>query len=146
VTTKNTAETSRITAFTLAPENMDDRDSRIRAAIGLERGFLPRVRIRWLRSYYEHLTSRLLLPFQARYAGDLWPPRLPGTSVTVQDLLDPGRDPIYESSGLLCKVRAGDEGAELPLVDLEVEENSPNYPFIEDYWYWFWNWRFDPKI
>jgi hypothetical protein len=29
----------------------------------------------------------------------------------------------------------------LPLIELEVPDDSPNFQFIEDYWYWFWNWR-----
>ena len=35
---------------------------------------------------------------------------------------------------------------DVPLVDVELNENAPNYRLIEDYWYWFWNWRFDPQI
>jgi hypothetical protein len=29
----------------------------------------------------------------------------------------------------------------LPLTELEIPDDSPNFQFIEDYWYWFWNWR-----
>jgi hypothetical protein len=145
VTIKNDAEPSFL-PFSLAPARADDRDSRIRAAIGLHRGLLPRVRTRWLRSYYEHLISRLLLPFPARYAGDVRPSLSADSQVTVLDLIDPGGDPGFESSGLVCRVRARDALDDLPLVDLEVDESSPNYLLLEDYWYWFWNWRFDPKI
>ena len=145
VATQNQSGLSEIT-FVSGPATTEDRDSRIRVALGLARGFLPRVRLRWLYNYYEHLASRLQLPFQARYAGDLRQQQPSASLVTVVGLVDPGADPDRESSGLLCKARTGEEADELPLADLEFEENSPNYQLIEDYWYWFWNWRFDPKI
>jgi len=28
----------------------------------------------------------------------------------------------------------------LPLIELEISQYSPNFQYIEDYWYWFWNW------
>jgi hypothetical protein len=123
-----------------------DRDCRIRAALGTSGSFLPRVQIRWLHNYYEHLAVHLQLPFEARYAGDLSRQQHATSVVAVTAVLDPGTDLRRESSGLLCRVRRTDEELELPLADLEVEENSPNFQLIEDYWYWFWNWRFDPRI
>jgi hypothetical protein len=39
------------------------------------------------------------------------------------------------------KTRKGDFEVNLPLVELEVPQKSPNFQLTEDYWYWFWNWR-----
>jgi hypothetical protein len=47
---------------------------------------------------------------------------------------------------LLCRVRRGDKEINVPLVDVEIQETTPNSLLIEDYWYWIWNWRFDPQI
>ena len=46
-----------------------------------------------------------------------------------------------EFGGIFCKTRKGDCDINLPLIELEIPQNSPNFQFIEDYWYWFWNWR-----
>jgi hypothetical protein len=54
--------------------------------------------------------------------------------------------PNFEDTALLCRVIKGVREEEVPLVDLEVEENHPNFRLLEDYWYWIWNWRFDPRI
>ncbi len=132
--------------FVPAPTATLDRNARIRAALGLSGGSLPRVQIRWLHSYHEHLVACLEFPFQARYAGETWLSHRAASFVAVVSLLDPGMNPGRESSGLLCRVQRSGEEVELPLADLEVGDDSPNYQLIEDYWYWFWNWRFDPQI
>ena len=52
-----------------------------------------------------------------------------------------GQVKVDSFDGLLVKTRKGQFEINLPLVELEVSEDSPNYQLIEDYWYWFWNWR-----
>lgn len=124
----------------------DERDIRIRQALRIADGPLPKVRSVWLINYYEHLLARLQFPFPTRYAEDIWQSDHAGFVHTVLALLDPGSNSDCEHSGLLCRVRKGEDEVELPLSDLEVEEDNPNFQLIEDYWYWFWNWRFDPGI
>ena len=46
-----------------------------------------------------------------------------------------------EFDGIFCKTRKGKYEVNLPLTELNVPDDSPNFQFIEDYWYWFWNWR-----
>ena len=41
----------------------------------------------------------------------------------------------------LSKTNKGKYEINLPLIELEVPDDSPNFQFVEDYWYWFWNWR-----
>ena len=60
---------------------------------------------------------------------------------TVLELLDPGKYICDEFDGIFCKTRKGKYEINLPLTELRVSENSPNFQLIEDYWYWFWNWR-----
>ena len=60
---------------------------------------------------------------------------------TVVELLDPVNDICDEFDGIFCKTRKGKYEVNLPLTELEISEDSPNFQFIEDYWYWFWNWR-----
>ena len=115
-------------------------------ALGLVRGPLPAVESRWLCKYYEYLAARLSLPFEARCTDDISGLRQLSPRVTAVALVDPDGNPSRENSGLTCTVRSGTLEAEVPLVELEVEEGSPNFELVEDYWYWFWNWRFDPRI
>ncbi|MGA2031271.1 MAG: calcium-binding protein [Thermoguttaceae bacterium] len=122
------------------------QESRIRAALGVRTGTLPKVEIACLRKYYAYLAARLVLPFAAQAAvdpGRIHPLR---SEITVVRLVDPDQTVASESSGLLCQSRSGEEQFDLSLVDVEVDEAHPNFQLIEDYWYWFWNWRFDPQI
>ncbi|MGA2059374.1 MAG: calcium-binding protein [Thermoguttaceae bacterium] len=123
------------------------QELRIRTALGLNKGPLPNVEVEWLRKYYEYLAANLSLPFDARYAeeGDYY--RKPAYhQVKVLALLDPDKNPGREYNGLICRTHATDREIEVPLVDLEIEADNPNFQIIEDYWYWIWNWRFDPRI
>ena len=60
---------------------------------------------------------------------------------TVQELLDPTQYLGDEFDGIFCRVRQGTLEVNLPLIELHVPEDSPDFQLIEDYWYWFWNWR-----
>jgi hypothetical protein len=125
----------------------DDQEQRVRAALGLEKGPLPKVAIQWLRKYHAHLAGKLSLPFRAQHNEETG---LFGqaaySEVEVVALVDPDKSATDEYHGLVCKVRKADREMEVPLVDLEVDEENPNFRLIEDYWYWIWNWRFDPRI
>ncbi len=100
-----------------------------------------------MRKYYEFLTRNLSLPFQAQHTEETGIYGQPAYSqVEVVAFLDPEKNPAEEYLGLICKVRKVDREMEVPLVDLEVDEDNRNYRLLEDYWYWIWNWRFDPRI
>ena len=60
---------------------------------------------------------------------------------TVLELLDPAKHLGDGFDGIFCKTRRGKYEINLPLIELEVPEDSPDFQLIEDYWYWFWNWR-----
>ena len=114
---------------------------RIIEALGALGEHLPNVDEETLSRYYNYLSARLSFPFTAHYPE-------PTTSLeevqyrcTVLELLDPTKDICDDFDGIFCKTRKGKYEINLPLIELEVPDDSPNLQFIEDYWYWFWNWR-----
>jgi hypothetical protein len=121
-------------------ENCDQK-ARILSALGPSDDRLPQVDDENLFRYYEYLSGNLRFPFTAYY------PK-PTNSVEetlhkcgVLGLLDPSKYISDEFDGIFCKTRKGTFEVNLPLVELEVPQGSPNFQQIEDYWSWFWNWR-----
>lgn len=114
-------------------------EDRIRAILGVRRGTaLPKVNAATILAYYRYLASCLTLPCEARYSSDA-----DGTIslVTVTALLDPQTMPSDNSAGLCCMAYHRNKAEILPLADVEVGNDSPNFQFLEDYWFWLWNWR-----
>ena len=118
-----------------------DRKKRIIEALWPLGEHLTGVNEDTLSRYYMYLTARLSFPFTAYYPE-------PTTSLeeaqyrrTVIELLDPAHYICDEFEGILCKTRKGKYEVNLPLIELQVPDDSPNFQFIEDYWHWFWNWR-----
>jgi hypothetical protein len=114
---------------------------RIMAALGSPRGHLPRVDEKTLSKYYRHLTARLSFPFTAHYPEPRSLLEESEHRCLVLELLDPSKYICDEFDGIFCKTRKGRYEINLPLTELRVPEDSPNYQLIEDYWFWFWNWR-----
>ncbi len=118
----------------------DQRD-RIIEALGPLEGHLPSVDEETLSRYYKYLAARLSFPFTAHYPE----PRSSLEEVqhrcTVVELLDSVNDICDEFDGIFCRTRKGKYEVNLPLTELDVPDDTPNFRFIEDYWYWFWNWR-----
>jgi hypothetical protein len=118
----------------------DQRD-RIIEALGPLGKHLPAVDEETLSRYYKYLAARLLFPFTACYPEPTTRLEEAQHRCTVLELLDPVHDICDEFDGIFCKTRKGSFEVNLPLVELEIPDDSPNYQLIEDYWYWFWNWR-----
>ena len=118
-----------------------DQRERILEALGPLGRDLPSVDEKTLSRFYKHLRARLSFPFTATYPA----PRTSLENVqhrcTVVELLDPANDICDEFDGIFCKTRKGKYEINLPLIELQVPDDSPNFQLIEDYWYWFWNWR-----
>jgi hypothetical protein len=83
----------------------------------------------------------LLFPFTATYPEPKTLLEEVEHRCTVVELLDPAKGICDEFDGIFCKTRKGKYGVNLPLTELRVPDDNPNFQFIEDYWYWFWNWR-----
>lgn len=114
-------------------------EDRIRAVLGVRNGTaLPKVNAATMLTYYRYLASRLTLPCEARYSSDADGMIYP---VTVTGLIDPQTMPPDNPVGLCCMVYHRNKAEVMPLVDIEVGYDSPNFQLLEDYWFWLWNWR-----
>ncbi len=118
-----------------------DRRERILEALWPLGELSPSVDEETLSRYYRYLTARLSFPFTATYPEPRSALEKRQHRCTVRELLDPANDVWDEFDGIFCKTRKGKYEINLPLVELTVSDDSPNFQLIEDYWYWFWNWR-----
>jgi hypothetical protein len=123
-----------------------NQEGRILAALGQFGGALPRVAMKWLIRYHDHLSRTLVFPFEARCPEESGPVRPLTALVSVVELVPPSVITRADDVGLLCRTVRKDLAVEVPLIELEVAFEHINAQLIEDYWYWFWNWRFDPGI
>jgi hypothetical protein len=118
-----------------------DRRDRIIEALAPFGGHPPSVDEETLSRYYNYLSARMSFPFTAHYPE----PRSSLEEVQyrciVLGLLDPSKDIYDDFDGIFCKTRKGKYEINLPLIELEIPQDSPNFQLIEDYWFWFWNWR-----
>ena len=118
-----------------------NQKDRIIEALGLLGEHLPSVDEETLSRYYTYLTTRLLFPFTAYYPEPTTTLEEVRHRCVVVELLDPSQYLGDEFGGIFCKTRKGSYENNLPLIELEIPQDSPNFQLIEDYWYWFWNWR-----
>jgi hypothetical protein len=102
---------------------------------------LPSVGEETLSRYYEYLTARLSFPFKAYYPEPTTTLEEVRYRCTVVELLDPANGIGDEFGGIFCKTRKGKYEMNLPLIELEILQDGPNFQLIDDYWFWFWNWR-----
>jgi hypothetical protein len=123
------------------PSPQGSQTERIKYALGIQGDCLPLVDDATLQTYYEHLSEHISFPFIVHYPEPSTPQQEALYECEVLELLDPSQHASDEFDGIFCKTRKSGFEVNLPLVDLEVREDCPNFQMIEDYWYWFWNWR-----
>jgi hypothetical protein len=121
------------------PEH-DQRD-RIVVALGPLGRHSPSVDEETLSRYYKYLSARMSFPFAAHYPEPRSSLEEAQYRCTGLELLDPSNDIYDDFDGIFCKTRKGKYEINLPLIELEIPHDSPNFQLIEDYWFWFWNWR-----
>ena len=134
------AHRNGLTVVTESRPAFGQRD-RIIEALGPLGGHSPDVDEETLSRYYKYLSARLSFPFTAHYPEPRSSLEEAQYRCTGLELLDPTKDIYDDFDGIFCKTRKGKYEINLPLIELEVPNDSPNSQFIEDYWYWFWNWR-----
>jgi hypothetical protein len=117
------------------------REKRILAALGAAHDRWPFMDDETLASYYRYLSENLSFPFTAYYPEPTNPREKALYECAVLGLLDPRRLAGDEIDGVFCKTQKAECEVNLPLVELEVPQDSPNSQLIEDYRHWFWNWR-----
>ena len=123
------------------PRPEPDQRDRILEALWPLGDHLPGVDQETLSRYYKYLSVRLSFPFTATYPEAKTSLEEVQYRCTVVELLDPAKDICDEFDGILCKTRKGRYEIKLPLIELEISQDSPNFQLVEDYWFWFWNWR-----
>ena len=101
----------------------------------------PRVGEDTLALYHQYLSRNLALPFAAYYPQPISAEEKAEFRCTVVELLDPTRYLGDEFDGIFCRTRKCKFEVNLPLMELHLPEDNPNFQLNEDYWYWFWNWR-----
>ena len=124
-----------------APAANADQIGRIQAALGLTADGLPQVNADTLARYHAYLSANMSLPFTAHYPQPTNAREQSQFRCTVLELLDPAQYLGDEFDGIFCKTRKGRFEVNLPLIELHVPHDSPDFQLIEDYWFWFWNWR-----
>ena len=122
------------------PELSSQKD-RIIEALGLLGEQLPSVDEQTLFRYYKYLMARLSFPFTAYYPEPTNTLEEVLHGCVVVELLDPAERFDDGVGGIFCNIHKGIYEINLPLIELEIPHDNPNFQFIEDYWYWFWNWR-----
>jgi hypothetical protein len=123
------------------PASLDEQEDRIRTVFGLIGDEpIPDVDGETLLVFYTHLMAHASLPFEAKYSKETGPAWNITSAITVLGLTDPGKYPD-EDYGLFCTARQSKRTIELPLADVEVDEDNPQLQVFDDYAYWFANWR-----
>ena len=127
----------------VVPESYPElcQKDRIIEALGPLGEHLPSVDEETLSRYYNYLSARMSFPFAAHYPEPKSSLEEVQYRCTGLELLDPTNDMYDDFDGIFCKTRKGKYEINLPLIELEIPQDSPNFQLIEDYWFWFWNWR-----
>jgi hypothetical protein len=133
------AHWNRITVVPKSSPELNQRD-RIIEALG-SGSHIPKVDEEPLSRYYKYLTEHLCFPFTATYPEARNSAEEDEFRCTVLELLDPARHLGDAFDGIFSKTAKGKYEINLPLIELELPADSPNFQYVEDYWYWFWNWR-----
>jgi hypothetical protein len=114
---------------------------RLRAALGFRGESLPLVSEETLSRYYNYLSTNLSLAFTACYPEPKNSREAVENRCGVLELVDPAKYLGDGFDGIFCKIRKGTCELNVPLIDLHLPEDDPNFQLIEDYWFWLWNWR-----
>jgi hypothetical protein len=117
------------------------RQERIAAALGPASGLVPKVDDETLRRYYKYLSENLTFPFTVHYPEPTNSREEFQFRCTVLELLDPSEQLGDMFDGIFCATRKGMYEINLPLNELKVAHDSPNFDLIEDFRCWFWHWR-----
>jgi hypothetical protein len=127
--------------FPLPSPSEFDREQRVVRALGARNGIIPRVDEATLLVYYGYLAANLSLPLVAYLSKPDSAREAAESRCVLVELIDPVKHDGSAVDGIFGKTRSGDCEATVPLIDLYLPEESPDFQIVEDYWYWFWNWQ-----
>jgi len=132
--TERPVEMERPTNLVVKPLSADDEGDRIRMVFGLTGDDpLPAVNDETEQQYLEYLKAHLTFPFEATH----WesPENFHAEKhVAVVGFASPS--PIDLADGVLCEVRCEQETGQIPLANLELDDDDPNCRYVDDYRYW----------
>lgn len=126
----------KVTPRPLSPKDQGDR---VRMVLGLTSDDpLPDVDHESLKTYGDHLSKNLALPFLAEHGAEYGHP----DRIKVLGLGDADGEPMIDDNrGILCDARMEGDLVTLPLSKIDEVRGSQNRRLIDDYRYWFWNWQ-----
>ena len=117
------------------PLSIDDQDDRICMVFGLTSDDpLPYDSKATELTYFNYLKNNLVFPFSATFTD---PVKNRSQEITVIGMCD--EFPINEGFGVICEVLDGGEKRQMPLSELKLEPENPNYQMVDDYTTWFVN-------
>ncbi len=128
-------------ASRFAAKSLSQRDSaeQVRMLFGCDGQRSGTVDAARLRHCYRHLAQNFSLPCVAWYPEPT--DENGGYPCTVTELIDPATGLGDKFRGIFCKVRTGKQEISLPLVELELSPDDPNYRLVQCCWDCFWHWR-----
>ena len=125
------------TKLALRPLSSDDPEDRIRMVFGLTSDDrLPQSNEETQQQYMEYWEAHLLFPFKADYsaASSLGS----DTSENVSVIGFASHSPIDPDDGIVCQAQKEGDAFDVPLSQVHVNEDDPNFGYVEDYTYWLW--------
>jgi len=88
---------------------------------------------------YDHLISNVSFPFYAEFA--MPDPEKGGETITnieVHNIIDPDTTEDIETYGLICEASDERGNFKVPISEIVIHQDDPNYHLIEDYCIWYW--------
>jgi len=122
------------TALVIKALSGDDQDDRIRMVFGLTSDDpLPAMTDEAQQQYLDYLKVHLAFPFDAVYWSELTEYSSANIHAEVIGFASSSIDPVR---GLLCEVRHEQGTEQVPLSNLELDEDDVNCRYVDDYTYW----------
>ncbi|MHC4402546.1 MAG: IS1096 element passenger TnpR family protein [Planctomycetota bacterium] len=119
------------------PLSMDDPDDRIRMVFGLTSDYpLPPATQKTQRQYLDYLKSHLSFPIKADYAAASVLGSDTSEEITVLGFSS--RSALDPKDGVFCQGRKRQHFFDVPLSAIHVNDDEPNFQYVEDYTYWLW--------
>ena len=123
---------------------IDDARRRLMPVFGLtEEEDFPPVKANYLEMIYDDIVNKISFPFQAEHAVHFQDsPEQEIRDIEIHEIIDPDNDEFPPGHGLWCKGFGNNPGGRepitLPLAEVVIKQDDPNYHWIEDYCIWFW--------
>ncbi len=98
---------------------------------------LPPVNLRNLEIYHDYVKSKINFPFFGVFTmmdGE----RTVYIDVEAVSIMDPDETPDLDQFGLICEVKYEGQTGKMPMAEIVINQEDPNYDYIEDYCIWFW--------